>query len=209
MPPQIALQVAASLNQSGGRGAQIFQKRKAKSDNWIVDESTVSRRVTEQIQPARQQQQQQQLLPQPQPQVQSNVLPKIVTPIVELAPLPVPKHSLLSTVPRDEQSQFSKFTDFNVRARGWIQTGANTKTTVTTINPVNEPTIRQGLNELSLNVDSRQQSISQVPFSQFSPAPQPTISKVKLNKLNTHDDFFNENFFDTHFDDSQIAASDL
>jgi hypothetical protein len=195
MPPQIALQVAASLNQSGGRGAQMFQKRKAKSDNWIVDE-----------QPLRQQQNLPQPQPQPQPQPKFNVSPKIVTPIVELAPLPLPKHSILPTSPKGEKNQFSRFTDFNVRARGWTQTGANT--TVTTINPINEPTIRQGLNELSLNVENRQQSMS-VPFSQFSPAPTPTISKVKLNKLNTHDDFFNENFFDTQFDDNQIAASDL
>ena len=41
MPPQAAMSLAAALHQSGGRGAQIFQKRKAKSEKWIVDDSTV------------------------------------------------------------------------------------------------------------------------------------------------------------------------
>lgn len=60
MPPKAAMSLAAALesNQSkGGRGAQIFQKRKEKSEKWIVDETNV-KRLPGQIQ-----------IPKPQPQV--------------------------------------------------------------------------------------------------------------------------------------------
>ena len=45
MPPQAAMSLAAALQQSGvqSRGAQIFQKRKAKSEKWVVDEQNVSK----------------------------------------------------------------------------------------------------------------------------------------------------------------------
>ncbi len=46
MPPKAAMSLAAALESEmgrGGRGAQIFQKRKAKSEKWVVDESNVRR----------------------------------------------------------------------------------------------------------------------------------------------------------------------
>lgn len=47
MPPQAAMSLAAALENDsgarGGRGAQIFQRRKAKSEKWIVDETNVRR----------------------------------------------------------------------------------------------------------------------------------------------------------------------
>lgn len=43
MPPLAAMSLAAALHQSGGRGAQIFQKRKAKSEKWVVDEDHVKK----------------------------------------------------------------------------------------------------------------------------------------------------------------------
>ena len=65
MPPKAAMSLAAALesNQSkGGRGAQIFQKRKEKSEKWIVDETNV-KRLPGQIQK-----------PKPQPQVYQPVI---------------------------------------------------------------------------------------------------------------------------------------
>ena len=44
LPPRAALSLAASLeNESfkGGRGAELFQRRKARSEKWVVDDSTV------------------------------------------------------------------------------------------------------------------------------------------------------------------------
>jgi hypothetical protein len=43
MPPQAAMSFAAELHQAGGRGAQIFQKRRAKAEKWVVDETNVKR----------------------------------------------------------------------------------------------------------------------------------------------------------------------
>ncbi len=41
MPPQVAMSIAASLHQTGGRGAQMFQKQKAKAEKFVVDDSNV------------------------------------------------------------------------------------------------------------------------------------------------------------------------
>jgi len=38
MPPQIAMSLAASLNHGAGRGAEIFQRRRAKSERWVIGE---------------------------------------------------------------------------------------------------------------------------------------------------------------------------
>lgn len=47
MPPKAAMSLAAALESDqggkGGRGAQIFQRRKAKSEKWVIDESNVKR----------------------------------------------------------------------------------------------------------------------------------------------------------------------
>lgn len=47
MPPKAAMSLAAALESDldgkGGRGAQIFQRRKAKSEKWVVDESNVKK----------------------------------------------------------------------------------------------------------------------------------------------------------------------
>lgn len=46
MPPKEAMSLAAALESDqmrGGRGAQIFQKRKAKSEKWVIDESNVKK----------------------------------------------------------------------------------------------------------------------------------------------------------------------
>jgi hypothetical protein len=46
MPPKAAMSLAAALESEGtrgGRGAQIFQRRKAKSEKWVIDESNVKR----------------------------------------------------------------------------------------------------------------------------------------------------------------------
>jgi hypothetical protein len=54
MPPKEAMSLANTLENdpfSGGRGAQIFQKRKAKSEKWVVDESNVKKPLTPQYQP--------------------------------------------------------------------------------------------------------------------------------------------------------------
>lgn len=65
MPPRAAMSLAAALENShskGGRGAQIFQKRKEKSEKWIIDETNV-KRVPGQPQ-----------MPKPQPQVYQPVI---------------------------------------------------------------------------------------------------------------------------------------
>lgn len=63
MPPRAAMSLAAALeNESGargGRGAQIFQRRKAKSEKWVVDETNVKRPPGQQYYPP----------PSPQPSV--------------------------------------------------------------------------------------------------------------------------------------------
>ena len=46
MPPKAAMSLAAALESeqaNGGRGAQIFQKRKQRSEKWVVDESNVKK----------------------------------------------------------------------------------------------------------------------------------------------------------------------
>ena len=46
MPPQAAMSLAAALENDqnkGGRGAHIFQKRKARSEKWVVDDANVKK----------------------------------------------------------------------------------------------------------------------------------------------------------------------
>ena len=46
MPPKAAMSLAQALeseNAKGGRGAQIFQNRKARSEKWVIDESNVKK----------------------------------------------------------------------------------------------------------------------------------------------------------------------
>ncbi|UJR09271.1 hypothetical protein I4U23_013516 [Adineta vaga] len=43
VPPQIAMSIVDDLNQSRGKGAALFQKRKARSDKWVIDENNVKK----------------------------------------------------------------------------------------------------------------------------------------------------------------------
>ena len=43
VPPQAAMSLVADLNQNRGKGAAIFQKRKARSEKWVVDENNVKK----------------------------------------------------------------------------------------------------------------------------------------------------------------------
>lgn len=37
------MNLAADLNQNRGKGAALFQKRKARSDKWVIDENNVKK----------------------------------------------------------------------------------------------------------------------------------------------------------------------
>ena len=41
--PQIAMNLVADLNQNRGKGAALFQKRKARSEKWVIDENNVKK----------------------------------------------------------------------------------------------------------------------------------------------------------------------
>jgi hypothetical protein len=43
VPPQAAMSLVADLNQNRGKGAALFQKRKARSEKWVVDENNVKK----------------------------------------------------------------------------------------------------------------------------------------------------------------------
>jgi hypothetical protein len=43
VPPQAAMSLVADLNQSRGKGAALFQKRKARSEKWVIDEHNVKK----------------------------------------------------------------------------------------------------------------------------------------------------------------------
>lgn len=108
MPPKAAMSLAAALEaeqSKGGRGALIFQKRKAKSEKWVVDDSNVKKTIGQQLQ------QQLQPLVQPAPPM---------TPQVVYEPRPEPpvnqEHYLLQ---QQQQQQNNKFSDFNAKPRGW------------------------------------------------------------------------------------------
>lgn len=45
VPPQAAMNLVADLNSSGGKGAALFQKRKARSEKWIIDENNVKKQT--------------------------------------------------------------------------------------------------------------------------------------------------------------------
>ncbi len=42
-PPQVAMSLVADLNQNRGKGAALFQKRKARSEKWVIDENNVKK----------------------------------------------------------------------------------------------------------------------------------------------------------------------
>jgi hypothetical protein len=43
VPPQAAMSLVADLNLNRGKGAAIFQKRKARSEKWVIDENNVKK----------------------------------------------------------------------------------------------------------------------------------------------------------------------
>ncbi len=43
VPPQVAMNLVADLNQNRGKGAALFQKRKARSEKWVIDENNVKK----------------------------------------------------------------------------------------------------------------------------------------------------------------------
>ncbi|CAF2926457.1 unnamed protein product [Rotaria sp. Silwood2] len=43
VPPQAAMSLVADLNQNRSKGAALFQKRKARSDKWVIDENNVKK----------------------------------------------------------------------------------------------------------------------------------------------------------------------
>ncbi len=43
VPPQAAMSLVADLNQNRGKGAALFQKRKARSEKWVIDENNVKK----------------------------------------------------------------------------------------------------------------------------------------------------------------------
>ncbi|CAF3301663.1 unnamed protein product [Rotaria socialis] len=43
IPPQIAMSIVSDLNHNRGKGAALFQKRKARSERWVIDENNVKR----------------------------------------------------------------------------------------------------------------------------------------------------------------------
>ncbi len=43
VPPQAAMNLVADLNLNRGKGAALFQKRKARSEKWIIDENNVKK----------------------------------------------------------------------------------------------------------------------------------------------------------------------
>ncbi|CAF3829679.1 unnamed protein product [Rotaria sordida] len=43
VPPQTAMRIAADLNLNRGKGAALFQKRKARSEKWVIDENNVKK----------------------------------------------------------------------------------------------------------------------------------------------------------------------
>jgi hypothetical protein len=47
VPPQVAMSLVADLNQNRGKGAALFQKRKARSEKWVIDENNVKKPGTQ------------------------------------------------------------------------------------------------------------------------------------------------------------------
>lgn len=43
VPPQAAMNLVVDLNSSRDKGAALFQKRKARSEKWIIDENNVKK----------------------------------------------------------------------------------------------------------------------------------------------------------------------
>ena len=43
LPPQAAMSLVDDLNSSRGKGAALFQKRKARSEKWVIDENNVKK----------------------------------------------------------------------------------------------------------------------------------------------------------------------
>lgn len=45
MSPDLCAEVVNALNESGGKGAELFAKRRKKSEKWVVDETNFSNNV--------------------------------------------------------------------------------------------------------------------------------------------------------------------
>ncbi len=122
MPPQAAMSLAAALEtgggsglfRGGGRGAEIFQKRKAKAEKWVIDESNVKRPLGYQPPPT------------PTINLQPYHPPSTPTP-VKLPQMPSPPQPQQPVYQSENEIFFqdphlnsnNKFSDFNIKPRGW------------------------------------------------------------------------------------------
>ena len=104
MPPKAAMSLAAALETDlsgkGGRGAAIFQKRKAKSEKWVIDESNVKKVSGQQYQPSPP-------AAPSQPSYQPDFTYEMESP------------SRTKLVQDDNKQNNPQFWDFNAKPRGW------------------------------------------------------------------------------------------
>jgi len=116
MPPKAAMSLAAALQTEGrgGRGAEIFQKRKAKSEKWVIDETNAKKPLGF-VMPAPTQCQ---LAPQQPPPFSHHPQPQR---FVEEEPKNIEPYQLAQ---QSSSNKNNNYPDFNAKARGWGNQGS-------------------------------------------------------------------------------------
>jgi hypothetical protein len=111
MPPKAAMSLAAALQTEGrgGRGAEIFQKRKAKSEKWVIDETNAKKPLGF----AMPHPSQHQLAPQQAPVFVQHPQPQR---FVEEEPKHIEPYQLTQ---QPSSNKNNNYPDFNAKARGW------------------------------------------------------------------------------------------
>jgi len=163
VPPQAAMNLVADLNSSVGKGAALFQKRKARSEKWIIDENNVKKQGYQpttnypapnskpwgQRAPASWSDSEgiSQVSPSPPP-LQPQPMPSTRSPLYSSS-APIFPESVSPSVPR--------FGDFNAKPKGFASWNAEStarsqspRAPIDTRKPLNlniEPSIREGIAE--------------------------------------------------------------
>lgn len=184
IPPQVSMNLAADLNFNLGKGAALFQKRKARADKWVIDENNVKKAV----------------YPAPSsPYVGATTRPwgqrapswsdsegPNNSPVRGIqSPSPV---SVMSPTPVQNGPRFG---DFNAKPKGfgsWNSDNQSPRANVDGRKQINlniEPSIREGIAESHTRTSSQPWSPNYYPQNQFN-YPTQQYNGTSTNRYSSH-----------------------
>ncbi|CAF1296158.1 unnamed protein product [Rotaria sp. Silwood1] len=187
VPPQAAMSLVADLNQNRSKGAALFQKRKARSEKWIIDENNVKKQgyqtTSNYIGPTTKP------WGQRAPSWSDSEGPSFspVRPTFNPSPGSILPESIISPTPIQT---IPRYGDFNAKPKGfgtWHAENLSPRGSIDARKPLNlniEPSIREGIAESHTRSASQPWSPPNTSQSIFSPNQQQTTTTTTTNHFN-------------------------